>query len=71
MCMYGHIGCAWIASKPKFWSLFDWVPKFTHLSHLPYQNVGKFFAQHLTSQNLGSNPSRPIIRYERTMPHFE
>jgi len=43
----------------KFWPLFSWIPKFTHLSHLPY--LDKFFAQHLASQNFGmpSNPSRP------------
>ena len=31
--------------------LFGWVSKFAHLSHFLYQNVGKFFAQDLTSQN--------------------
>ena len=42
---------------PKFWPLFGWVSKFVHLSHFPYQNVGKFF----TCQNFGTNPSRPMF----------
>jgi hypothetical protein len=55
-------GAAWIDTKilacqsfgkPKFWPHFSWVPKFIHLSHFFYQNVGKLFAQHLSSQNFG------------------
>ena len=60
--MFFYYGPAWIDTKilacqsfgkPKFWPLFGWVSKFVHLSHFPYQNVGKFFAQHLASQNFG------------------
>ena len=40
-------------TKLKFWLLFGWVLKFVHFSHLSYQNVGKFFTQHLASQNFG------------------
>ena len=42
-----------IGLLPKFWPIFGWIPKFAHLSHLPYQNMGKFLAQHLASQNFG------------------
>ena len=49
---------------PKFQSLFGWIPKFAHLSHLPYQNVGIFFAQHLDSQNFG----KPKFWYQTSRP---
>jgi len=63
--MFFYYGPAWIDTKilacqsfgkPKFWPLFGWVSKFAHLSHFPYQNVDKFFAPHLASQNFGMAP---------------
>jgi len=63
-----HNGLDWITTKIlacqsfgklKFWPLLSWVSKFVHLSYLPYQNMDKLFAQHLTSI-LASIQSGPI-----------
>lgn len=57
-CFIGSLVCCQnVVGMPKFWQtnfllLLDLVPKFANISHLFYQNIGKFLIQLLTYQKL-------------------